>query len=62
MGEYNSVIQYYQRSLSRKLPTIKSLKADVSSASRLSERMEELWVLCVCLWAENRATLLVGIY
>ena len=49
MEEYNSVIQYYQRSLSRKLPTIKSLKADVSSASRLSERMEELWVLCVCL-------------
>ena len=29
-----------------KLATVKSLKADVSSVSPSSERLEELWVVC----------------
>ena len=45
----NRVIWSYQLSWLRKLATVKSFKADVSSVSPLSERMEELWVVCVCL-------------
>ena len=32
--------------LKRKLATVKSVKADVSSVSSSSERLEELWVVC----------------
>ena len=61
VGEYNRVIYYYQESWQRKLATLKSLKADVSSVSPFSERLEELWVACVFLcW--NGATLLVEIW
>ena len=49
VGEYNRVIYYYQESWQRKLATVKSLKADVSSVSPFSERLEELWVACVFL-------------
>ena len=51
--------------LKRKLVTVKSLKAHVSSVSPSSERFEELWVvcgLCVCLYADNGATLLVEMW
>ena len=60
MGEYNGVIKYYQLSWWSKLAIVKSLKAEVSSISPSSERLEELWVMC--LYAENGATLLVGIW
>ena len=60
MGEYNGVIKYYQLSWWCKLAIVKSLKAEVSSISPSSERLEELWVMC--LYAENGATLLVGIW
>ena len=40
---------------------VKSFKADVSSVSPPSAQMEELWVVYVCLYAENGATLLLGI-
>ena len=41
------------------MATVKSFKADVSSVCPSSERLEELWVVCVCvcLYAENGATL-----
>ena len=48
--------------LSTELVTVKSFKADVSSVSLSSDRMEKLWVVCVCLYAKNEATLLVGIW
>ena len=51
--------------LIRKLAAVQSLKADVSSVSPSSVRLKELWVvcgLCVGLYAENGATLLVGIW
>ena len=48
--------------LSTELVTVKSFKADVSSVSLSSDRMEKLWVVCVCLYAKNGATLLVGIW
>ena len=41
------------------MSTVKSFKVDVSSVSALSERMEELWVVCVfickiaALWGEH---------
>ena len=47
--------------LSTELVTVKSFKADVSSVSLSSDRMEKLWVVCVCLYVKNGATLLVGI-
>ena len=47
-------------SCSHKLATLKSFKADISSVSPFSEEMEELWVVCVCWYAENGATPLVG--
>ena len=50
VGEYNRVIYYYQESWQRKLATVKSLKADVSSVSPFSERLEELWVACAFLY------------
>ena len=34
------------------MATVKSFKADISSISPSSERMEQLWVVCVCLYAE----------
>ena len=46
----------YFRGISR----AKSLMADILSVSPLTERLEELWV--VCGFAENGATLLVGIW
>ena len=48
--------------LSTELVTVKSFKADVSSVSLSSDRMEKLWVVRVCLYAKNGATLLVGIW
>ena len=33
-----------------KLATVTSYKADVSSVSPSSERMEELWVVCGFIW------------
>ena len=33
VGEYNKEIYYYQRSWKRNLPTVKNLKANVSSVS-----------------------------
>ena len=62
MEEYNKVIWYYQLSSSRKLATVKSYKANVSSVCRASERMEKLWVVCACLSAEIGATPLVVIW
>ena len=44
------------------MASVKSLKADVLSVSPSSEQLEELWVECVGLYAENGATLLVGIW
>ena len=44
------------------MATVKSLKADASSVSPSSEQLEELWVVCVCLYAGNGATLLLGIW
>ena len=44
------------------MATIESLKADVSSVSPSSERLKELWVVCVCLYAGNGATLLLWIW
>ena len=41
MGEYNRVIYYHQLSLQLKLAIVKSLKADVSSFSPSSERLDE---------------------
>ena len=41
---------------------MKNFKADVSSVSPSPERLEALWIVCVCLSAENGATLLVGIW
>ena len=56
VGEYNRVIKCYQLSWKRKLATIKSLKADISRVSPLSERFEELWVhmqkMEPCYWYE----------
>ena len=57
----NRVILCYQLSSKRKLATVKSLRADVLSVSPLSERLEELWVVCVFL-CKNGATLLMGIW
>ena len=37
-----------------------SYKADVSSVSPSSERMEELWVVCGFIYGESGAMLLVG--
>ena len=39
--------------LSTELVTVKSFKADVSSVSLSSDRMEKLWVVCVCLYAKK---------
>ena len=44
--------------LSTELVSVKSFKADVSSVSLSSDRR----VVCVCLYAKNGATLLVGIW
>ena len=44
------------------MASVKSLKADVLSVSPSSEQLEELWAECVGLYAENGATLLVGIW
>ena len=41
------VIKRQQLSWKRKFATVKSLKADVSSVSSSSERLEELCVVCV---------------
>ena len=41
------VFQSYQPSWQRKLATINSFKADASSVSPSSERLEKLWVVCV---------------
>ena len=63
LGEYNRVVKYSQLSWWRKLATIKSFKADVSSVSPSSKRVEELRVLCVCVCVCRKwsyATLLVG--
>ena len=47
--------------LKRKLATVKGKKANVSSISPSSERLEELWVVCgfIC---SKWATPLVGIW
>ena len=36
--------------LRTELVTVKSFKADVSSVSLSSDRMEKLWVVCVCVF------------
>ena len=46
LGEFSRVIMCYQQSSLRKL-AVKSYKADVSSVSPSSERMEELRAVCV---------------
>ena len=46
----NKVIWLYQLSWKCKLATVISYKADVSSVSSSSERMEELWVVCGFKW------------
>ena len=35
------------------MSTVESFKVDVSSVSPLSERMEELWVVCVCVYMQK---------